>query len=607
MHPGATLKTIPILVVALALPVVAQAPPGFSALKGKNHRPVVATLRTTSNLVLIDVVVDKRGLPVRGLKQRAFHIFEDGKEQKITAFDEHSAPARPAMQSSSSLPSGTYTNIQRYPAAPALNVILLDTLNTPTDAQANAQAQLNLFLKSTRPGIPTEVYKLDSGLRLVAGFADEPAELAQSIKFADLQPQASSLYDPEGEKRRKEVIAETPAQATAQAPQLIATLKQLNSMINTGQTHDRVTLTLDAFAKLARILSTVPGRKNLIWISGSFPISTEPDTSLKDPFYAWQNFGGELTRISRQLASARVAIYPIDARGLTGLPSVNTVDHYNDASGFVDPAGQPHAAGESDDMNFLSQSSDERITMRQIAHATGGKPFVNTNAIADAIAGAEDDGANYYSLGYVPQQTKLDGKYHTVKVKIDGGSYHLAYRRGYLADSDKTATARPPAEITPFVASLMLGAPPETQIGIVARLIPAESPQAVGIVLDDQLPGAAKSAPLQHGWRSYIAALLIDPHDVVFNLADDGTRTAMVQLALIVYNRDGKPLSDVERHVNLRIPPAQLMRSMKEGVPVRLRLNLPVGFGFLRVAVHDPVTNRFGSLELPLSISAGTS
>jgi VWFA-related protein len=587
--------------LAIVLSVQAQAPQTPSATPAAPP-PI---FRSTTNLVLLDVVVTRDGMPVHGLPRSAFHLYEDGHEQKIDTFDEHSAPFLAGKTSPAKLPTGTYTNMRQYPPAPALNIILLDWLNTPPDAQADAQAQLDHFLKTARPGVPTEVFKLDSGLHLVAGFSDNPAELADSLKLASLNPQASTLYDPEGEKRRADIIRATPPQATKNAPQLLESLKDMDAMLDAGSAHDRVTVTLAAFAKLSRILGAVPGRKNLIWISGSFPISIEPDTSLKDPFYAWQNFGGELQQTAKQLAAARVAIYPIDARGLTGLASTNVIDTYNAADGYVDPGGTPHAAGESDDMKFLSRTADEHMTMRQIARSTGGKAFVNTNAIAAAIASAEDDGANYYSVGYIPQKTKLDGNFHTLKVKIDGGSYHLAYRNGYLADTKKSADKQASVQAPPLLESMMLGAPLDRQIGIAARLIPADSPDAKGIVLDDETPGAALTdANKGSTSRNYIAALLIDPHDIVFDLSADGTRTATVQLALIAYNRDGRPVSDVERHVKLRIPAADFAPAMKDGLPVRFRVNLPIGFGFLRLALHDPMTNRIGSLEIPVSVSA---
>jgi VWFA-related protein len=552
-------------------------------------------------------VVTDHGAPVYGLKRSNFHLFEDGKERTITAFDEHIAPARSAAQPVASFPPGTYTNMRSGPSATALNVILLDTLNTPFDAQANAEAQLKQFLASAQPGVPTAIFKLDGNLRLIAGFSTDPQEQLRTVRLANMKPQHSKLSDQEGDKRRAATIASTPVEATKNAPGLIESLKEMDASLNTARDHNRLTLTLDAFARLARILSNTPGRKNLIWISGSFPFSLKPYTTMEEPVEDLKDFANEFNRTIRQLAIARVAVYPIDARGLSGLPSADATDHYNAASGYVDRFLVPHAQGESGDMNFLAHSSDERSTMRQIASATGGTPFVNTNAIAGSIASAEQDGANYYSLGYVPAEKDLDGKFHTIKVKIDGALYHLAYRNGFLAGTKDAANANAQQVIPPILASLMLGAPPVTQIGIAARIAPATQTDARKIMKEVKASGAHLALPGGSGQQAYLATIIIDPRSVAFARDKSGAHTSMLEVALIVFDRDGIPIEDVEHHAELRIPDKVFAPALRQGVSVSLPLSLPDGFSFIRIAVHDPVTNRIGSLEIPVSVPAKQS
>ncbi len=48
-------------------------------------------------------------------------------------------------------------------------------------------------------------------------------------------------------------------------------------------TEARVAITLSAFQQLARYLSGYPGRKNVIWVSGSFPIVLFPDSNFLNP------------------------------------------------------------------------------------------------------------------------------------------------------------------------------------------------------------------------------------------------------------------------------------------------------------------------------------
>jgi len=76
------------LVLVPAWIVVAQA--GAPAVQQKpDEEPAI--FRTNANLVLLDVVVTDKGNAMQGLKASDFRIAEDGREQNITAFEEHRA------------------------------------------------------------------------------------------------------------------------------------------------------------------------------------------------------------------------------------------------------------------------------------------------------------------------------------------------------------------------------------------------------------------------------------------------------------------------------------------------------------------------------------
>src|ERR1700689_2217030 len=114
------------LFVLAALPLLA-----FPGAHSQNPPSDVAapSLRTSSNLVLVDVVVTDHDKPVHGLDRSRFHIFEDGSEQTISSFDEHQpAAAPPAFLAPTALPPNTYTNLPAYPDSTAVNVLLLDAL-----------------------------------------------------------------------------------------------------------------------------------------------------------------------------------------------------------------------------------------------------------------------------------------------------------------------------------------------------------------------------------------------------------------------------------------------------------------------------------------------
>jgi len=129
------------------------AAPAFAQPSAQNpaSAAVPAFLHTNANLVLVDVVVTERDNPVHGLDRSRFHVFEDGREQVITSFDEHQPAAAPAPAAKpaalqASLPPHTYTNVPDYPEATAVNVLLLDALNTPMVNQMDVRRQMIQFL-----------------------------------------------------------------------------------------------------------------------------------------------------------------------------------------------------------------------------------------------------------------------------------------------------------------------------------------------------------------------------------------------------------------------------------------------------------------------------
>src|SRR5215813_14095981 len=56
-------------------------------------QPATPTIRSTTRLVTVDVVVTENGHTVPGLTKDAFRILENGKEQETRNFDEHSYSA----------------------------------------------------------------------------------------------------------------------------------------------------------------------------------------------------------------------------------------------------------------------------------------------------------------------------------------------------------------------------------------------------------------------------------------------------------------------------------------------------------------------------------
>ncbi|MGH9647276.1 MAG: VWA domain-containing protein, partial [Bryobacteraceae bacterium] len=162
---------------------------------------------------------------------------------------------------------------------------------------------------------------------------------------------------------------------------------------------NRERITAAAFATIARHLSGLPGRKKLVWITSSLPISfTEQREYNGQQTIEYESYGAEMDQSIRALNDANIGVYPVDPKGVG-----------------VDLA-------------------DSNVTSALIlAHMTGGKATYSNNDLAGAIETVMNDTNLTYTLGFYPSEDKLDGKYHTISVRVNQPGVEVRSRRGYSA------------------------------------------------------------------------------------------------------------------------------------------------------------------------------
>ena len=357
-------------------------------------------LRATTRMVVVDVVAtDKKGSPVMDLKAADFTVHEDGKAQQVRSFSfQHPAETtEPAVAAAAppKLPEHVFTNIPAYRTDRPLNVILLDALNSTLLNQMNVREEMFKLLLKLPPGRPVAIYALGEKLQILQDFTSDPKILRDAItNYKDHAPQ--QLKNPVGDPiARSIMLSRLPGMV------LPVLLKADQNIASLGA-DQRVAITADALQSIAHSLSAYPGRKNLIWLSASFPLSFNVDGGMKLRGQASErNYEPQLARIADSLMSAQVAVYPVDARGIATLSflAVSGASKHPLGVGYSDGSGvgiEPVAADLSDELLAA------HATMNTLAERTGGKAFYNNNDLAKAIQSSLDDGATYYTLGYYP-------------------------------------------------------------------------------------------------------------------------------------------------------------------------------------------------------------
>ena len=617
------------LVFAIAMsaqdPAPAPQPARAPSMQSKEAAPQSSgpAIRTASNLVVVDVVVSDNGKPVKGLDRQAFHIFEDGREQSIKVFEQHNSADASEVQHLPALPPHTYSNFPDAVVTTAANVLLLDALNTPMKDQIYVRRQMMEYLKNIPAGTRIAIFTLASKLRIVQGFTSDRAPLLAALSDKRNAPGVSPLLpDPDDTTLTNLSTGMQDVGASAQAT---ASLQQFQADEASFQLDLRVQFTLDALKQLAAYLGGIPGRKNLIWFSGSFPLSLDPDVSLSNEFSAVRNYDDQLKATSDLLTISRVAVYPVDARGLFTAPmfsAANQGAHYSGVShatssttGAPNPGtragGGAHArnpangnasnpnAFAGDSSKFFQTTAAEHATMQELAQDTGGKAFFDTNGVKDALANAIENGENYYTLAYIPDDAKFDGKFRRIQVKVTEQNHQLAYRQGYFADAPSAHSSNAP--LSPAAAAIQRGAPPSSQILFKVRVLPSDDDALKGLesqagpagLMADKLRGAVKRY-----WIDYAT----DLHQVSVIVGSNGLFHCSVEFAAIAYDRDGKILNVANRTFKLNLQSAQYNQIMQTGLPLHQELDVPIGEVYLRIAVHDLSTDRIGSVEIPLRV-----
>ncbi|WP_263365360.1 VWA domain-containing protein [Edaphobacter bradus] len=566
------------------------------------------TIRENARIVVIDVVVtDSKNQPVHNLKASDFVVREDNLAQTIRHFDETAATPTIATPSlpQPKLPPNTFTNVVTGPQGSALNIILLDALNTPQTSQPSIRSQLKILAETLPPGSRVAIFGLSNDLVMLQGFTSDPAVLkavlARAAATATLQ--AASASETSASLGPMVMSSSGAYEASPYDPG--SALATFNRSVDNFQTEERVRQTVDAFTQLSRYLAALPGRKNLIWVSGSFPLGLLVDTDSAQMgariFDNSVDFSKSVTRISDELSKSRVAIYPVDGRGVQA-----------DSTFFASNSSGPPGSLRNDPGRIARESSafesrliSEQSTMLRLADDTGGHAFYGSNDISGLITKAIDSGSNYYTLTYVPTNKNWNGKQRKIKVALEGHHYQLAYRTGYIA-SDNPVTPSNQQSVTESQSSvasaiavtMKRGAPNPSEILFKVLVTPS------GIInppAQDTSSKAAKhtlAAVSLHSQRRYHIDYAVDPRDIHWD-DEHGTRSANLEFMIIGYDAIGNIMNDVNRVVPLHLTEQDYAAAIRGGLQLSQEIAMPAkGDFYLRLGVIDKTTNNIGTLEV---------
>jgi VWFA-related protein len=550
-----------------------SAPPLQSQNPPPSSPPVAPTLKVVSRIVVVDVVVTSgKGQSVPGLMKEDFHIAEDGTPQTITSFEEHKGEyATPVVVPP--MPPNVFTNSPTTKFADSVNVVLFDSLNTQARDQSYVREQLIKYLQKVPPGTRLAIFVLSSRLRMLRGFTTDFSGLSVALddKKEGVQPQVTR-YLPTPAQHYSELTVLAEMMKSRAAPEAIEAFKAFMADETASLDADRVQITLLAFQQLARYLSGIPARKNVIWFAGSFPISFVPDNKPNASIHREQ-----IQHTSDMLTAGQIAIYPVSAEGLVGNPS------------FDWGRGEPTPSEQFDHV------SSTQIAMEKLAEETGGRAFYNTNGLREALADTINIGSRYYTLAYAPTNPNFDAKFHRIQVNMpNAGRYKLAYRRGYYADKPLSERVVDAATDDPLIPLIGFGMPNFDQVVYKIAVMPSD-PQPT---LD--APRAGGNTDLKAPFTRYRVDFAILPQDLKLTAASDGKRHGEIEAMVVAYDHEGKILNISKQKFQLALEPKLYEAAQTMGLQVREEIDVPQGDVYLRTGIFDLASGSCGTLGIPL-------
>jgi VWFA-related protein len=424
--------------------------------------------RTEANYVRVDVYPTAAGQPVQDLAAEEFEVLENGARQKIEAF-EHVVISPAGPQSLRSEPNSVRQGEQM--AANPRNRVFVVFLDIPHVAVEGSHA-----IKEPLIRLMDRVLGPDD---LVAVMTPEMA--ASQVTFArKTEVVATMLRENWTWGVRHSILPMD--QREIEYEQCYPSEAQ-KALVAQMVHRRRERMVLDSLRDLVTYLGTVrEERKAILTVSNGW-VLYRPDQSLmslrtvdaagatepipgRDPVGVDQHgklrVGAARTREgdpSSQTGCDRDRMYLASIDNDDYFRQIMDLANRSNASFYpVDPRGLavfdfPIGPGQPPSLQADAASLRTRIeTLRTLAENTDGMAVVNSNDLDRGLRRIADDLTSYYLLGYYSTNTKLDGGYRRITVRVRRPGVEVRARRGYRAptaeevNASRTAAAAPVAE-----------------------------------------------------------------------------------------------------------------------------------------------------------------
>lgn len=558
-------------------PATAQPPANETSELSTRDTP--PTFRVRVNLVLVRVVVrDGSGKVVTNLKKEDFQLSDNRKPQVISTFSV-ATPESHKVASTTKSPEPNLEENESGNSAAAIAtlpqrfvaVVFDDTDMLMEDTVWVRSAATRLFA-SLAPTDRVAIYSTSG--QVTQEFTQEHATLQESLLGVVPRPLSTnglhqcpeiSYYQADQIQNKSDTQALAVAtedalqcayngdpQMTPQAQTLAqsASLQALNSGDSQAEYVDR------HLEEIVKRLAGMPGQRVMVFVSPGFIITTAlslDSSSLID-----------------HANRANIVINTIDARGLY------TPDLLGDIAD--PPRSSLKTVGIKSSYRIQAQSAQSDI-LAQLADGTGGTFFHNRNDIDEGLREAAAAPSMSYLLGFSPQNLKINGAYHTIRVTLAGKQkFNVQARHGYYAPR----TIADPAE----------AAKEEIQEALFSQ----DEIHDLSIELQTQFfkkdPSEARLAVLTH----------VDVKGIRFRKADGRNRDNLT-VATAIFDENGNFVTGGEKIVEMKLLDKTVDRLSHSGFTLKSSFDIKPGTYLVRLVVREAegaqMAARNGAISIP--------
>jgi VWFA-related protein len=510
------------------------------------------------NVDIINVevfVTDKKGEPIRGLKQEDFQIFEDGHPVAISNFysvDDSGKPRTAALLPPPVPGAARPPGVEEPPPVPEEQrlylIVYVDNFNIKPFNRNRVFRRIREFL-DYNVGVDDRVMLVtyNRSFKERVSFTSDSA-LVNSALF-EIEKETGYNVTREGE--RNEMLRDIEEAEAAQ--EVIGRIRAY-----AGSYFNDTMVSIDAIKELVASLGGLPGRKAILYVSDGLPMVVAEDMfqALNEKFRESSSLmearefdaSRRFQELSAQANANRVTFYTIDAGGLRTL-SASSVERQT--------AGQPGVSTFIDSQNIYNMQAP----LLMLAEDTGGKAIINTNDVGQQLTAVAHDLRTYYSLGYQPAKSG-DGRYHRIEVKVKGGrdrALRVRHRTGYR---DKPIEQR-------------------MNDGTMASLLFGELGNPMGLGIEFGTPN------FRDDGNALVPVHLSIPLDKVTLIPQGSNQEAHLRAFIGVLDEEGGTAPVQVAPITIQIPAADVERARTQGWGYELTLLMRRGRQKVAVGLRD--------------------